>query len=67
MYVISFHASFVLSVGKTWQASDLCGVIVGRGVGRAFCAGGDVAGGYHWAHYTSRTLILSRSHPECKE
>lgn len=28
---------------KEWSASDLCGTIVGTGVGRAFCAGGDVA------------------------
>jgi 3-hydroxyisobutyryl-CoA hydrolase len=28
---------------KEWSASDLCGIIVARGVGRAFCAGGDVA------------------------
>ncbi|KAG5636410.1 hypothetical protein H0H81_008150 [Sphagnurus paluster] len=26
-----------------WSASELCGTIVGTGVGRAFCAGGDVA------------------------
>ncbi|KAF8077771.1 3-hydroxyisobutyryl-CoA hydrolase [Lyophyllum atratum] len=28
---------------EEWSASDLCGTIVGTGVGRAFCAGGDVA------------------------
>ncbi|KIM49385.1 hypothetical protein M413DRAFT_438570 [Hebeloma cylindrosporum] len=28
---------------EEWSASDLCGTIVGRGVGRAFCIGGDVA------------------------
>ncbi|KAF8201787.1 3-hydroxyisobutyryl-CoA hydrolase [Pholiota molesta] len=28
---------------EEWSASDLCGTIVGRGVGRAFCSGGDVA------------------------
>ncbi|GLB34782.1 putative enoyl-CoA hydratase isomerase family protein [Lyophyllum shimeji] len=28
---------------EEWSASDLCGIIVGTGVGRAFCAGGDVA------------------------
>lgn len=27
---------------QEWSASDLCGTIVGTGVGRAFCAGGDV-------------------------
>lgn len=27
---------------EEWSASDLCGTIVGAGVGRAFCAGGDV-------------------------
>ncbi|KAL0946804.1 hypothetical protein HGRIS_012975 [Hohenbuehelia grisea] len=29
---------------EEWNNSDLCGVIVGTGAGRAFCAGGDVAG-----------------------
>ncbi|KDR81742.1 hypothetical protein GALMADRAFT_135147 [Galerina marginata CBS 339.88] len=29
---------------EEWSTSDLCGTIVGRGAGRAFCAGGDVAG-----------------------
>ncbi|KAH7911408.1 ClpP/crotonase-like domain-containing protein [Hygrophoropsis aurantiaca] len=28
---------------EEWSKSDLCKVIVGTGVGRAFCAGGDVA------------------------
>ncbi|KAF9482807.1 3-hydroxyisobutyryl-CoA hydrolase [Pholiota conissans] len=28
---------------EEWSASDLCGTIVARGVGRAFCIGGDVA------------------------
>jgi 3-hydroxyisobutyryl-CoA hydrolase len=28
---------------EEWSASDLCGTIVGRGTGRAFCIGGDVA------------------------
>ncbi|KAF9469221.1 3-hydroxyisobutyryl-coenzyme A hydrolase [Collybia nuda] len=28
---------------EEWSSSDLCGTIVGTGVGRAFCAGGDVA------------------------
>ncbi|KAF8911054.1 3-hydroxyisobutyryl-CoA hydrolase [Gymnopilus junonius] len=28
---------------EEWSISDLCGTIVGRGAGRAFCAGGDVA------------------------
>ncbi|KAF4614630.1 hypothetical protein D9613_003181 [Agrocybe pediades] len=28
---------------EEWSKSDLCGTIVGRGNGRAFCAGGDVA------------------------
>ncbi|KAG7448221.1 3-hydroxyisobutyryl-coenzyme A hydrolase isoform 1 [Guyanagaster necrorhizus] len=28
---------------ESWSNSDLCGVILGRGTGRAFCAGGDVA------------------------
>ncbi|CAA7271582.1 unnamed protein product [Cyclocybe aegerita] len=28
---------------EEWSASDLCGTIVGRGNGRAFCSGGDVA------------------------
>ncbi|KAF8163438.1 3-hydroxyisobutyryl-CoA hydrolase [Crassisporium funariophilum] len=28
---------------EEWSTSDLCGTIVGRGVGRAFCIGGDVA------------------------
>ncbi|RDB21423.1 3-hydroxyisobutyryl-CoA hydrolase, mitochondrial [Hypsizygus marmoreus] len=27
---------------EEWNASELCGTIVGTGVGRAFCAGGDV-------------------------
>ncbi|KAF8798139.1 3-hydroxyisobutyryl-CoA hydrolase [Phlegmacium glaucopus] len=28
---------------EEWSTSDLCGTIVARGVGRAFCCGGDVA------------------------
>ncbi|KAK0441016.1 3-hydroxyisobutyryl-CoA hydrolase [Armillaria borealis] len=28
---------------ESWRKSELCGVILGRGTGRAFCAGGDVA------------------------
>ncbi|KAK0211170.1 3-hydroxyisobutyryl-CoA hydrolase [Desarmillaria ectypa] len=28
---------------ESWSKSDLCGVILGKGAGRAFCAGGDVA------------------------
>jgi len=28
---------------EEWSASDLCGAIVARGAGRAFCCGGDVA------------------------
>ncbi|KAF9527023.1 3-hydroxyisobutyryl-CoA hydrolase [Crepidotus variabilis] len=28
---------------EEWNRSELCGTIVGRGEGRAFCAGGDVA------------------------
>ncbi|KAF8651425.1 hypothetical protein AX16_004727 [Volvariella volvacea WC 439] len=28
---------------EEWNASDLCGTILGGGVGRAFCAGGDIA------------------------
>jgi 3-hydroxyisobutyryl-CoA hydrolase len=27
-----------------WEKSDLCGTIVGRGLGKSFCAGGDVVG-----------------------
>jgi 3-hydroxyisobutyryl-CoA hydrolase len=29
---------------KEWNQSSLCGLVVGRGSGRAFCAGGDIAG-----------------------
>ena len=29
---------------KEWNESSLCGLVVGKGIGRAFCAGGDVAG-----------------------
>jgi enoyl-CoA hydratase/carnithine racemase len=29
---------------QQWNTSELCGVIVGTGAGKAFCAGGDVAG-----------------------
>jgi len=35
--VLKFHR-------KEWNESSLCGLVVGKGVGRAFCAGGDVAG-----------------------
>ncbi|KAF9652921.1 3-hydroxyisobutyryl-coenzyme A hydrolase [Thelephora ganbajun] len=28
---------------QEWNESSLCGLVVGKGVGRAFCAGGDVA------------------------
>ncbi|KAF8636640.1 hypothetical protein AX17_003448 [Amanita inopinata Kibby_2008] len=28
---------------EEWSASDLCGTVIGAAVGRAFCAGGDVA------------------------
>ncbi|TFK76353.1 3-hydroxyisobutyryl-CoA hydrolase [Pluteus cervinus] len=28
---------------EEWSSSDLCGTILGTGVGRAFCAGGDIA------------------------
>ncbi|KAF5373676.1 hypothetical protein D9758_000876 [Tetrapyrgos nigripes] len=34
----------VRSKAEEWSQSDLCGVIWGSGEGRAFCAGGDVAG-----------------------
>jgi len=29
---------------KQWDNAELCGVIVGSGIGKAFSAGGDVAG-----------------------
>lgn len=29
---------------EQWDSSELCGVIVGTGIGKAFSAGGDVAG-----------------------
>jgi len=28
---------------EQWDKAELCGVIVGTGVGKAFCAGGDIA------------------------
>lgn len=38
--ILRFHSPLYL---KSWRKSELCGVILGRGTGRAFCAGGDVA------------------------
>jgi hypothetical protein len=32
---------------QEWSTSDLCGAIIGTGVGRAFCSGGDVASQSH--------------------
>ncbi|KAF9052830.1 3-hydroxyisobutyryl-CoA hydrolase [Panaeolus papilionaceus] len=40
---------------EEWSSSELCGTIVGRGVGRAFCAGGDVA-----------SVIKNASNPETR-
>ena len=30
-------------LSQQWNSAELCGVIVGTGAGKAFCAGGDVA------------------------
>jgi 3-hydroxyisobutyryl-CoA hydrolase len=35
----AWPASFL----QQWDKAELCGVIVGTGVGKAFCAGGDIA------------------------
>lgn len=43
---------------QEWNSSDLVGTIVGTGRGRAFCAGGDVAG-----NSLSRVIIEQLSEP----
>jgi hypothetical protein len=35
---------------QQWSNSELCGVIVGTGAGKAFCAGGDVASSWSIDH-----------------
>ena len=36
--------SLLFTVLQEWNKAELCKMIIARGAGRAFCAGGDVAG-----------------------
>lgn len=43
--------SFSHGVHQEWSTSDLCGAIIGTGVGKAFCSGGDVASQCHLVQF----------------
>ncbi|KAJ8507483.1 hypothetical protein ONZ45_g10143 [Pleurotus djamor] len=44
---------------EEWNQSDLCGTIVGTGVGRAFCAGGDVVSMFFTFFWFEMDYILA--------